>query len=66
MATHKEWEIIKNGDGIIASKNGCNPMPGACTFRSIEDAIQGIECYKQAQETGENFWDIVRSRSWNQ
>ncbi len=37
------FRIRRTGDGWVASKRGLNVIPGASTFASAEDAMQGVD-----------------------
>ena len=41
---------------IVNDEKGGNCMPGACWFKSVEDAQKGIAAYKLSRETGGDFW----------
>lgn len=37
--------------GFVVVKDGCNCIPGACWFRTIEDAMLGIEIHMKTGDT---------------
>ena len=36
------YGVVKNNDGIVITKDGCNPMPGACVFSGLDRAKRSI------------------------
>lgn len=55
-----EGEYVK--EGYVVVENGCNVMPGATWFRTVERARQGIDDFLAADRDGPRFWEIRRAR----
>ncbi len=52
-------EKVGYGDGkpgVMVVKDGCNAMPGATWFESVEQAKKGIAALILSEQTGGDFW----------
>ena len=52
----------KDRYGFWVSKDGCNPMPGACWFRDEEQAIKGIKALEASNGDSDLFWLLMGNR----
>lgn len=48
--------------GFVVTDGFCNIMPGATWFRSIEDAMDGLETLIQCKFNADAFWEAWRGR----
>lgn len=46
--------------GFVVTRNGCNCMPGATWFRTVEDAMTGIRVFEETGG-GDAFWARMRA-----
>jgi hypothetical protein len=46
--------------GFVVVKDGCNVMPGACWFRTIEEAQHAIRVLIKTKGNAEHFWEIMQ------
>jgi hypothetical protein len=46
--------------GFVVTRGGCNIMPGATWFQTVEAAMKGIAAYISS-ETSDEFWARVRA-----
>ena len=42
--------------GFVVTKGGCNAMPGATWFLSVEDATQAIDTFIDVDGDADKFW----------
>jgi hypothetical protein len=47
--------------GFVVTRGGCNIMPGATWFQTIEQAARAILLFQQAQSSDE-FWSLWHNR----
>jgi hypothetical protein len=48
-------------DGFVVTNGGIiNVMPGACWFKTIEDAFIGIEALEISEQDGRNFYEVFK------
>lgn len=58
---HGFW--IKEGF-VVTDTNGCNAMPAAAWFKTVEEAKEGIDDLIISKKYGYDFWDVVKVRKY--
>lgn len=46
--------------GFVVVKGGCNIMPGAVWFKTVEQAIRAIAILEQASHDADLFWQLMK------
>ena len=46
--------------GFVVVKDGCNVMPGACWFQTIEEAQHAIRVLIKTKGNDDHFWEIMQ------
>ncbi len=46
--------------GFVVVKDGCNAMPAACWFQTIEEAKHGIRVLIKTKGNADHFWEIMQ------
>lgn len=47
--------------GFVVTKGGCNVMPGATWFQTIEEAMNAIPKLIQSEGDSNKFWELMRA-----
>lgn len=56
---NQNGKIVKEGF-VVIDNIGCNAMPGGCWFKTVEEAVHGIEVLLSTGGDADKFWEIMQ------
>ena len=54
-----KYGFVKSG--FVVTNGGCNVMPGAAWFRTVESAMRAIRALEETNGEPDAFWEVMRA-----